>query len=75
MFGFSFQEPVAHSWSGPSFFRRRFCCVCRKRLEDHVAFRCQGESAMNQIKYGSFGHEFQRASLLFCKRNVCEKVK
>ncbi|XP_027044816.1 diacylglycerol kinase theta-like isoform X2 [Pocillopora damicornis] len=35
------KEPVAHSWSGPSFFRRRFCCVCRKRLEDHVAFRCQ----------------------------------
>ncbi|XP_078382985.1 diacylglycerol kinase theta-like isoform X2 [Oculina patagonica] len=35
------KEPVAHSWSGPSFFRRRFCCVCRKRLDEHVAFRCQ----------------------------------
>ncbi|XP_020604326.1 diacylglycerol kinase theta-like isoform X2 [Orbicella faveolata] len=35
------KDPVAHSWSGPSFFRRRFCCVCRKRLDEHVAFRCQ----------------------------------
>ncbi|CAH3015343.1 unnamed protein product [Porites evermanni] len=35
------KEPVAHSWSGPSFYRRRFCCVCRKRLEEHAAFRCQ----------------------------------
>lgn len=35
------KEPVPHSWSGPSFYRRQFCCVCRKRLDEHMAFRCQ----------------------------------
>ncbi|XP_067048570.1 diacylglycerol kinase theta-like isoform X1 [Acropora muricata] len=35
------QEPVSHTWSGPSFYRKRFCSVCRKRLDEHTAFRCQ----------------------------------
>ncbi|XP_032230180.2 diacylglycerol kinase theta [Nematostella vectensis] len=34
--------PVAHTWSGLSFsFRKKFCSVCRRRLEDIPAFRCQ----------------------------------
>ncbi|XP_074656115.1 diacylglycerol kinase theta-like [Tubulanus polymorphus] len=33
--------PVAHCWSEPAHFKRKFCNVCRKRLEDSWAIRCE----------------------------------
>ena len=35
------KNPVPHCWSEPSHFKRKFCNVCRKRLEDSVAVRCE----------------------------------
>lgn len=35
------KNPVAHCWSEPSHFKRKFCNVCRKRLEDSLAIRCE----------------------------------
>ncbi|KAL3888417.1 hypothetical protein ACJMK2_000785 [Sinanodonta woodiana] len=35
------KNPVAHCWSEPGHFKRKFCNVCRKRLEDSQAIRCE----------------------------------
>ncbi|XP_046350974.1 diacylglycerol kinase theta-like isoform X3 [Haliotis rufescens] len=35
------KNPVAHCWSEPGHFKRKFCNVCRKRLEDSLAIRCE----------------------------------
>ncbi|XP_052250225.1 diacylglycerol kinase theta-like isoform X4 [Dreissena polymorpha] len=35
------RNPVAHCWSEPGQFKRKFCNVCRKRLEDSLAVRCE----------------------------------
>uniref|UniRef100_K1RVA4 Diacylglycerol kinase n=1 Tax=Magallana gigas TaxID=29159 RepID=K1RVA4_MAGGI len=35
------KNPVAHCFSTPSIFKRKFCDVCRKRLEDSAAIRCE----------------------------------
>ncbi|BFZ21453.1 hypothetical protein BsWGS_24491 [Bradybaena similaris] len=35
------KNPVAHCWSEPSHFKRKFCNVCRKRLEDSLSIRCE----------------------------------
>lgn len=34
------KNPVAHCWSEPGHFKRKFCNLCRKRLEDSLAIRC-----------------------------------
>ncbi|PAA64773.1 hypothetical protein BOX15_Mlig034123g1 [Macrostomum lignano] len=33
--------PISHCWSDPGHFKRKFCNVCRKRLEDFAAVRCE----------------------------------
>ncbi|ODN01016.1 Diacylglycerol kinase theta [Orchesella cincta] len=33
--------PVAHCWSEPGHFKRKYCHVCRKKLDDHVAYKCE----------------------------------
>ncbi|CAI9728874.1 diacylglycerol kinase theta-like isoform X1 [Octopus vulgaris] len=35
------KNPVAHCWSEPGHFKRKFCNVCRKRLEDSLGIRCE----------------------------------
>ncbi|KAL8586573.1 hypothetical protein ACOMHN_053926 [Nucella lapillus] len=35
------KNPVAHCWSEPGHFKRKFCSVCRKRLEDSTSIRCE----------------------------------
>uniref|UniRef100_A0A0L8GK21 Diacylglycerol kinase n=1 Tax=Octopus bimaculoides TaxID=37653 RepID=A0A0L8GK21_OCTBM len=35
------ENPVAHCWSEPGHFKRKFCNVCRKRLEDSLGIRCE----------------------------------
>ncbi|GAB6028280.1 hypothetical protein CHUAL_002459 [Chamberlinius hualienensis] len=34
-------NPVAHCWSEPNYFKRKFCNVCRKKIEDSSASRCE----------------------------------
>jgi len=40
----SWQNPVAHCWSDPGYFKRKFCNLCRRRLEDSLAVRCESKS-------------------------------
>ncbi|CAH1776092.1 unnamed protein product [Owenia fusiformis] len=35
------KNPVPHCWSEPGHFKRKFCNVCRKRLEDSIAVQCE----------------------------------
>nr|XP_042899037.1 diacylglycerol kinase theta-like [Parasteatoda tepidariorum] len=35
------KNPVPHCWSEPGHLKRRFCNVCRKRIEDSCAVRCE----------------------------------
>ncbi|CAF1519685.1 unnamed protein product, partial [Adineta ricciae] len=35
------KNPVCHIWSDVSRFKRKFCNICRKRLEDISAVRCE----------------------------------
>ncbi|XP_062520557.1 diacylglycerol kinase theta-like [Corticium candelabrum] len=35
------KNPVAHTWSKAGKFRKEFCSVCRRRLEDNWAVRCE----------------------------------
>lgn len=38
------QSPVSHCWSDVGHFKRKFCNVCRKRLEDSLSVRCEGKT-------------------------------
>ncbi|KAK9880180.1 hypothetical protein WA026_010053 [Henosepilachna vigintioctopunctata] len=35
------KNPVAHCWSDQFFHKRRFCNVCRKRLDDSLSIHCE----------------------------------
>ncbi|XP_063244088.1 diacylglycerol kinase theta isoform X3 [Bacillus rossius redtenbacheri] len=35
------KNPVAHCWSEPTHHKRKFCNVCRKRLEDSLSIHCE----------------------------------
>ncbi|KAK4473941.1 hypothetical protein MN116_003263 [Schistosoma mekongi] len=35
------KSPVSHCWSDVGHFKRKFCNVCRKRLEDSLSVRCE----------------------------------
>ncbi|CAH8457410.1 unnamed protein product [Heterobilharzia americana] len=37
-------SPVSHCWSDLGHFKRKFCNVCRKRLEDSLSVRCEGKT-------------------------------
>lgn len=37
------KNPVAHCWSEPTHHKRRFCTVCRKRLDETPAVHCMSE--------------------------------
>nr|CAD7442330.1 unnamed protein product [Timema bartmani] len=39
--GIEQQNPVAHCWSEPIHHKRKFCNVCRKRLEDSLSIHCE----------------------------------
>ncbi|XP_008204918.2 diacylglycerol kinase theta isoform X2 [Nasonia vitripennis] len=35
------KNPVAHCWSEPVHHRKKFCNVCRKRLDDNLSIHCE----------------------------------
>ncbi|XP_073992573.1 diacylglycerol kinase theta isoform X4 [Rhodnius prolixus] len=35
------KNPVAHCWSEPTHHKRKFCNVCRKRLDDSLSTHCE----------------------------------
>lgn len=35
------QNPVPHCWTDGTHLKRKFCNVCRKRIEDSCALRCE----------------------------------
>ncbi|THD27831.1 Diacylglycerol kinase [Fasciola hepatica] len=38
---FLIKDPVPHCWSEIGHFKRKFCNVCRKRVDDLLALRCE----------------------------------
>lgn len=48
------KNPVAHCFSTPSIFKRKFCDVCRKRLEDSAAIRCERKSWLLSLTFWFF---------------------
>ncbi|CAG0912429.1 unnamed protein product [Notodromas monacha] len=40
------QNPVPHCWSEQGHYKRKFCNVCRKRLDEALAFRCESENSL-----------------------------
>ncbi|KAG5453586.1 Diacylglycerol kinase theta [Clonorchis sinensis] len=38
---FLIRDPVPHCWSEIGHFKRKFCNVCRKRVDDLLALRCE----------------------------------
>ena len=42
------KNPVAHCWSESSNFKRKFCNICRKRLEDILSVRCESKTFFNE---------------------------
>lgn len=37
------KNPVAHCWSEPTHHKRKFCTVCRKRLDETPAVHCMSK--------------------------------
>lgn len=35
------KNPVPHCWSEPCHLKKKFCNICRKRLDEHIGVRCQ----------------------------------
>ncbi|XP_014599096.1 PREDICTED: diacylglycerol kinase theta isoform X4 [Polistes canadensis] len=57
------KNPVAHCWSEPVQRKKKFCNVCRKRLDDNLSIHCQ------ICEY--FVHtECQNFSMADCKENA-----
>ena len=44
------KNPVAHVWTERTLIKgRKFCNVCRKKLEDVMGICCEGELPINRI--------------------------
>ena len=39
---FYLQNPIAHVWSDRTLIKRKFCNVCRKKIEDTLGLCCEG---------------------------------
>ncbi|XP_064104651.1 diacylglycerol kinase theta-like isoform X2 [Macrobrachium nipponense] len=48
------KTPVAHCWSEPAHHRRRHCNVCRKKLDDTYAIRCEVCEYYVHVECGDF---------------------
>lgn len=44
------KNPVAHCWSEPLHHKRRFCNVCRKRLDEIAAVHCLSKCLNLSVK-------------------------
>ena len=51
---FLFQNPVAHVWSDRMLIKRKFCNVCRKRMEDVMGLSCEGKMNKQTLSTGSY---------------------
>ena len=40
------KNPVAHVWSDRTLIKRKFCNVCRKKIEDVLGMSCEGKLSM-----------------------------
>lgn len=77
---FLIRNPVAHCWSEPMQHKRKFCTVCRKRLDEIAAIHCMSMSIiiiMNLHNYlfilvcEYYAHiECQDFAIADCKENA-----
>lgn len=47
------KNPVAHVWSDRTLIKRKFCNVCRKKIEDVLGLSCEG-NAIQRAKRAEF---------------------
>lgn len=45
------KNPVAHCWSEPTHHKRKFCTVCRKRLDETPAVHCMSKYIHPSLHY------------------------
>jgi diacylglycerol kinase (ATP) len=62
------KNPVAHCWSEPTHHKRKFCTVCRKRLDETPAVHCMSKLIFNKQYY----LEDAQFHVFFCNDLVCE---
>nr|XP_014352777.1 PREDICTED: diacylglycerol kinase theta [Latimeria chalumnae] len=48
------QVPVSHCFTSPGHYKKKFCSVCRRQLEDSPAFRCEACELHVHIDCASF---------------------
>nr|CAD7426374.1 unnamed protein product [Timema monikensis] len=71
-------NPVAHCWSEPIHHKRKFCNVCRKRLEDSLSIHCESNAGFLEICNKSQHHvceyfvhaDCQDFAVADCKENA-----
>lgn len=69
------QNPVAHCWSEQVHVKRKFCNVCRKRLDDNICIRCESKTKfMYNYNLQSLFSHYRNLHSIF-KRNVTDFCK
>ena len=66
---YPFQNPVAHCWSEIFPHKRKFCNVCRKRLDDSESIHCESTCSSKPRDILIISVVFQYASIM-CTPNV-----
>lgn len=64
-----FQNPVAHCWSEIFPHKRKFCNVCRKRLDDSESIHCESKCSLKPREFIIISIVFQYASTM-CTPNA-----
>lgn len=63
------KNPVAHCWSEPIHHKRRFCNVCRKRLDETAAVHCMSEFELSCFS-GFYNLVFFKSLRVLCAHRV-----
>nr|CAD7400534.1 unnamed protein product [Timema poppensis] len=64
-----YPNPVAHCWSEPIHHKRKFCNVCRKRLEDSLSIHCESNAGFLEIRNKS-QHRATKLNTQFPNTNI-----
>ncbi|KAL7642543.1 UNVERIFIED_CONTAM: hypothetical protein RMT77_007104 [Armadillidium vulgare] len=69
------KTPVAHCWSEPAHHRRKFCNVCRKRLDDTWTIRCEVCEYYVHIECSDFSVANCKDSAIYNPQQTLESVE
>jgi hypothetical protein len=71
---FQLQNPVAHCWSEQSHHKRKFCNVCRKRLEDSLSQHCESKQIVVHQYHDELALCGERISKRLLHLKVCNRL-